>query len=80
MKKKIYQIPVTWDVYSTIEVEAESLEEAVDIAMENRPLPTDPEYVDSSLRLSYDKDDMKDLMKEVKYIDEFGNDITEYSI
>ena len=50
-----YKIPVTWEVYATVEVEATSLGEAVVIFEETKediPLPTDPEYVDDSFRLT----------------------------
>ena len=53
---KTYKIPVTWEVYSHIEVEADSLEEAIKIfddkenSDEDYGLPTDPEYVDGSFK------------------------------
>ena len=50
-----YKIPVTWEVYATVDVEASSLGEAVVIFEETKediPLPTDPEYVDDSFRLT----------------------------
>jgi len=51
---KIWKIPVTWEVWSTIEVEAETLDEAIRIfdekenSDEDYRLPDDPEYVDGS--------------------------------
>lgn len=51
-----YKIPVTWEVYSHIKIEAESLEKAIEIfdakenSDENYSLPTDPEYVDGSFK------------------------------
>lgn len=53
--KKKYKLPVTWEVTGVIEVEAESLEEAIeyfDNNMEHIPLPRDLEYVDGSFNLS----------------------------
>jgi hypothetical protein len=53
---KTYKIPVTWEVYSHIEVEAKSLDEAIQIfdnkenSDENYELPTNPEYVDDSFK------------------------------
>lgn len=55
MKK--FKVPVTWEVYATIEVEAETLEEAMKIAEDEDgeiPLPTQTEYVDGSWRVNVD--------------------------
>jgi len=58
---KVYKIPVTWEVYSLINVEAESLEEAIKIfdTKENSnkeySLPTDSEYIDSSFKRDNDE-------------------------
>lgn len=51
---KTFKIPVTWEVWSTINVEAETLSEAIRIfdekenSDEDYSLPTDFEYVDGS--------------------------------
>lgn len=51
---QIFKIPVYWEVYSTIDVEAESLEEALEKFddfendQEGYSLPTDWEYLDGS--------------------------------
>lgn len=50
--KKWYKIPVTWESYGIIEVEAESLEQAIeefDREEENYDLP-DAQYVDGSFK------------------------------
>lgn len=55
IKINTYTIPVTWEVYATVEVEATSLEEAVEIFKDTKddiPLPVDSEYVDDSFQLS----------------------------
>ena len=56
--KKIFRLPVTWEVCGFVNVEAESLEEAVQDFKENvdeYELPTDDcEYVDGSFRLTED--------------------------
>lgn len=52
---KIWRIPVCWSVCSTIEVEADSLAEAMHIAADPEgkiPLPDDPHYIDGSWELS----------------------------
>lgn len=52
MKKK-FKIPVTWEVFGEMEIEAENLEEAYDIARES-PLPEDGEYISESFQIDYD--------------------------
>ena len=52
---KTFKIPVTWEVYATVEVEANSIEEAIKIAKDEEgviPLPTDTDYVDDSWRVT----------------------------
>lgn len=55
IKINTYEIPVTWEVYATVKIEATSLEEAVAIFEETKddiPLPTDTEYVDDSFHMT----------------------------
>ena len=44
---KTYKIPVYWTMYDTMEVEADSLKKAIDLAIDTLPLP-DGVYVDGS--------------------------------
>ena len=44
---KTYKIPCTWVMSGTIEVEADTVGEAILIA-ENAPLPTESEYIEGS--------------------------------
>lgn len=58
-----WKIPVTWEVCGEIEVEADTLGEAMDEARINSdayPLPEESEYVDGSFALSMD--DEKSVM------------------
>lgn len=54
--KKIFNIPVTWEVWGTVQIEAESLEEAIKIFDKEEKegigysLPLNSEYVDGSFR------------------------------
>src|SRR5690554_438011 len=55
--KKIFEVPVSWEVYGVIKVEANSKEEAIKIAESNLDdfsLPTESFYVDDSFDLSSD--------------------------
>jgi hypothetical protein len=50
---KTWKIPVTWEVYGTVNIEAESLDEAIQIFDETEDemsLPTDSEYIDASFK------------------------------
>ena len=53
MKK--WKIPVTWEVCGYVYVDADTLEEAMEMARDDEgviPLPTESDYVDGSWRLS----------------------------
>lgn len=55
-----WKIPVTWEVCSTIDVEADTLADAIEIARDEDgeiPLPVFPDYVDGSWRLSSDNEE-----------------------
>lgn len=48
-------IPVTWQVYSTIRVEADNLQEALlraEKSLDSIPLDSNPEYVDGSYEIN----------------------------
>lgn len=47
-KRKVYKLPCSWEMYAWIEVEAESLSEAIEKAYDEVDLPHNGEYVDSS--------------------------------
>lgn len=57
---KIYKIPVTWEVYGFVEVEAETAQEALKLANEKEAsdnsfdLPTDSDYVENSFAIEQD--------------------------
>ena len=57
MKK--WKIPVTWEVYSSVSVEAPTLKEALQYVIDDpddMPLPTETNYVDDSFRPTYGQD------------------------
>ena len=49
-----YRISCEWAVCGTMYVEADSIEEAIQKAEDDYPLPTDPEYIDGSFNVCYD--------------------------
>lgn len=54
----IYRIPLVWSMYGHIDVEAESQEQAIDIALGPEcPLP-EGEYLDESVQVDRDLDIM----------------------
>lgn len=60
MAKK-WKVPVYWELKSVMEVEADTLEEAIDILQcGDDPLPTDGEYVDGS----WEADDDVEFVRE----------------
>lgn len=52
MKTKQYRIPLVWQMYGHMWVEAESEEKAIELALgPNYPLPDDGVYVDDSIAI-----------------------------
>ena len=52
---KYYEIPCTWEVYGTVEIEADRLEEAIELAeRDDSPMPDDSDYVDGSFQVDRD--------------------------
>lgn len=72
MKK--FNIPVTWEVWDVVEVEAETLEEAIKYVKKNIdtiPLGKNTEYLDGTYKI-YDGED------EFATIEEIAKDLREY--
>ena len=54
---KEWTIPVCWEMCGTVTVQANTLDEAMEIARDddgNLPLPADANYIDDSWNLSHD--------------------------
>ena len=50
-----YKIPCSWEVYGTVEVAANSLDDAIEkVEDEDFPLPSRSSYVDGSFQVDYD--------------------------
>lgn len=70
---KVFSIPIEWIVTETIEIKANSLQEAIEFINENAdliPLGTEPEYIDGTWKISADESGTMDT-KEI--IETLGN-------
>ena len=59
---KTFKLPVTWECYGMVEIEADTIEDAVmkfEETEEDIPLPTESDYVEGNFRLSADYDDIE---------------------
>lgn len=68
MRKKIWKVPVVWEMFGNVEVEAKSLEEAIKMVQrdedaEGNPfsLPTEDYYIEDSFRVEFTNDELEDL-------------------
>lgn len=71
MKK--FSIPVTWEVWDKIEIEAETIEEAIRFFEDNvdvLPLGTDPEYREGSHHIMDGEDGNANIHNTIKYLKE----------
>lgn len=51
----IFKISCSWEVYGTAEVEAKSLEEAIEkVEQDDFPLPNENHYIDGSFNVDYE--------------------------
>lgn len=74
MKK--FSIPVTWEVWDKIEIEAETIEEAIKYVKENIdtiPLGTEPEYIDSSYKIDDGENGEATIEETVDYLKKYWN-------
>ena len=55
--KKFFKVACSWEVYATMDIEAESLDEAMDIAQFDSPLPNEPSYIEDSFKIDYEGTD-----------------------
>ena len=74
MKK--FSIPITWTVWDKIEVEAETIEEAVKYVkdnLDNIPLGTEPEDIGGSCKIEDGNNGESDVEETVRYLKEYWN-------
>ena len=64
---KTFKIPVVWESFGVLDVEATSLEEAIKMVREDKDvngkefgLPLDSDYVDGTFRLRYEDDEIEE--------------------
>ena len=50
---KTYKIPVSWEVYGSLEIQADSLEDAI-MKAEDSCLPRNGEYIEGSFRIDHE--------------------------
>ena len=69
---KTFKIPVEWSVYAIVDIEAETIEDAIKKFHETEddiPLPTDSEYIDGSFKISCDEDEEVEYTKLINGMD-----------
>ena len=74
MKK--FSIPVTWEVWDKVEVEAETIEEAIQYLKDNVdtiPLGTEPEYIDGSYKIDDGSNGEATIEDTIKYLKMYWN-------
>ena len=74
--KKVFSLPVIWQVWDKVQIQADSIEEAVQYLKDNIdtiPLGTEPEYIDGSYRIDDGDDGINDIQETVKYLKEYWN-------
>lgn len=74
MKK--FSIPVTWEVWDKVEVEAETIEEAIQYVKDNLdtiPLGTEPEYIDGSYKIDDGENGEATVKETIHYLKEYWN-------
>ena len=74
MSKRKYYIPVSWEVWDKVEIQAESLEDAVKYVKENIddiPLGTEPEYIDGSYKIEDGENGEASIEDTIEYIRDF---------
>lgn len=79
---KDYYIPVTWEVWDKVKVEAKTLKEAIEYIkeyIEEIPLGTEPEYIDGSYRVDDGANGEATVEETLKHFKEYWNLGNEYN-
>lgn len=78
---KDYYIPVNWEVWDKVKVEATSLKEAIKYVKEHIdeiPLGTEPEYIDGSYKIDDGNNGEATVEETLQYMKEYWNIGGEY--
>lgn len=73
---KNYYIPVTWQVWDKVEIEAKSLKEAIKYFKEHVdeiPLGTEPEYIDGTFQIDDGNDGESSIEETLQHLKEYWN-------
>ena len=73
--KKVFNIPVEWVVTETLEIKADTLEEAVEFINDNLdtiPLGDEPAYIDGTYKISADENNNMDTAEIVERLNSYG--------
>jgi RNA polymerase subunit RPABC4/transcription elongation factor Spt4 len=62
--KKLFRIPCMWQMAGEMQIEAETLEQAMRIAEEDALLPTDGEYLVGTFQVDHDSELLGDVIEE----------------
>lgn len=71
-----YYIPVTWQVWDKVKIEAKSLKEAIKYFKEHIdeiPLGTEPEYIDGSFQIDDGNDGESSIEETLQHLKEYWN-------
>jgi hypothetical protein len=64
MEMPKFKVPVVWKVWGVMEIEADTLEDAVDEAIGDHSLPTDGDYIDESIVVDRESDLFGEIIEE----------------
>ena len=62
---RVFEVPVIWQMAGTMKIEADTEEQAKELALTTAPLPTDGDYLDESCIIAEDENN-----KIISYLEE----------
>ena len=72
---KVFSIPVEWVVTETLEIKADTVEEAINFINDNLdtiPLGTEPAYIDGTYKISADENNNMNTAEIAEKLDSWG--------
>lgn len=73
-QKKVYSIPVNWEVWDKVQVVASSLEDAIQYVKDNieiLPLGDEPEFIDGTYHIEDGEDGYATIQETAKYLNRY---------